>query len=96
MNAAEGLLHRAAEAQGAHLVANQGFVLAAPSHKDKKQWWVNGLLEWGQSFGAQLCRQGHPPVYAGTVGPALSLLPKSLHPSCETLALAHELPVLIT
>ena len=60
-SAAEGLLYRKAASQGTHLIASQGVVLSAPPHKDKTHWWVNGLLEWGQSFGAHLCRKGHPP-----------------------------------
>ena len=84
-SAAEGLLYRAAAAQGTHLIANQGVVLSAPPIKDKTHWWVNGLLEWGQSFGAHHCRKGHTPTDSGTACPVLPLLPQSLHATCNIL-----------
>ena len=83
--AAEVLLYRAAAAQGTHMIANRGVVLTAPPSNKSTHWWINGLLEWGQAFGAHLCRQGHPPVYAGTAGPVHQLLPKKLQDSCATL-----------
>jgi hypothetical protein len=83
--AAEGILYRAAASQGTHLIANQGVVLNAPSTTDKTHWWVNGLLEWGQTFGAHLCRKGYPPRDSGTAGPVLPLLPQHMHATCQTL-----------
>jgi hypothetical protein len=78
-------MHRAAATQGTHMIANQGVVLTAPSSSKSTHWWINGLLEWGQAFGAHLCHQGHPPVYAGKAGPVHRLLPKNLQDSCITL-----------
>jgi len=60
-------------------------VLTAPPPKDKTNWWVNGLLEWGQSFGAHLCRKGYSASESGTAGPVLSLLPPTMHATCKTL-----------
>ena len=84
-SAAEGLLYRAAASQGTYLIANQGVVLSAPPPKDNTHWWVNGLLEWGQSFGAHLCRKGYSPSDSGTAGPVLPLLPPTMHATCKTL-----------
>ena len=83
--AAEGLLYRAAATQGTHLVSNQGVILTTPAPKSKTNWWVHGLLEWGHTFGAHLCRKGHAPVDSGTAGPVIPLLPQSLHASCTAL-----------
>ena len=81
-HAAEGLLYRVAASQGTHLVANQGVILTAPTSKDTKHWWINGLLEWGQSFGPHMCRKGYSPVYSDTVGPVIPLLPKTQYATC--------------
>ena len=84
-SAAEGLLYRAAATQGTFLIANQGVILTDPPPKDKTHWWVNGLLEWGQTFGAHLCRKGYSANDSGTAGPVLPLIPTTMHATCRAL-----------